>query len=98
MKAASKHLDATHFDYELASDGDANKGVVSFYDTRYDSSVLQLATNAWERDGYSCFPEPPYQGRMYNVPYNYSMRFWSHRVRPFKLIRINPIHTATFRW
>ena len=32
VKAASKHLGATHFDYELASDGDANKGVVSFYD------------------------------------------------------------------
>lgn len=30
VKAASKHLDATHFDYEFASDGDTNKGVVSF--------------------------------------------------------------------
>ena len=75
VKAASKHLDATHFDYEFASDGDANKGVVSFYDTRYDSSVLQLATNAWQRDGYSCFPKPPYQGRTYNVPYNYTECF-----------------------
>ena len=56
VNAATKHLAATHFDYEFASDGDANKGVVSFYDTRYDSSVLQLATNAWQRDGYSCFP------------------------------------------
>ena len=46
VNAATKHLDATHFDYEFARDGDANKGVVSFYDVRYDSSVLQLATNA----------------------------------------------------
>ena len=75
VNAATKHLDATHFDYEFASDGDANKGVVSFYDTRYDSSVLQLATNAWEREDYSCFPEPPYQGRIYNVPYNYTECF-----------------------
>ena len=75
VNAATKHLDATHFDYEFASDGDANKGVVSFYDTRYDASVLQLATNAWESEGYSCFPEPPYQGRTYNVPYNYTECF-----------------------
>ena len=75
VNAATKHLDATHFDYEFARDGDANKGVVSFYDVRYDSSVLQLATNAWEREGYSCFPEPPYQGRSYNVPYNYTECF-----------------------
>lgn len=75
VNAATKHLDATHFDYEFASDGDANKGELSFYDARYDSSVLQLATNAWERDGYSCFPEPPYQGRTYNVPYNYTECF-----------------------
>ena len=75
VRAATKHLDATHFDYEFASDGDADKGVVSFYDTHYDSSVLQLATNAWQRDGYSCFPEPPYQGRFYSVPYNYTECF-----------------------
>ena len=37
--------------------------------------MLQLATNAWEREGYSCFPEPPYQGRTYNVPYNYTECF-----------------------
>jgi len=50
VNAATKHLDATHFDYEFARDGDANKGVVSFYDVQYDSSVLQLTTNAWERE------------------------------------------------
>ena len=78
VNAATKHLNETHFDYEFASDGDANKGVVSFYDARYDSSVLQLA-NMGAR-GYSCFPEPPYQGRIYNVPHNYTecfMKFWS---------------------
>ena len=75
VNAATKHLDATHFDYEFASDGDANNGVLSFYDARYESSVLQLATNAWKREGYSCFPEPPYQGRTYNVPYNYTECF-----------------------
>ena len=37
--------------------------------------MLQLATNAWQREGYSCFPEPPYQGRTYNVPYNYTECF-----------------------
>ena len=26
-------------------------------------------------EGYSCFPEPPYQGRTYNVPYNYTECF-----------------------
>ena len=61
VNAETKLLDATHFVYEFASDGDANKGVLKFYDARYDSSLLQLATNVWEREGYSCFQKPPYQ-------------------------------------
>ena len=96
VNAATKHLDATHFDYEFASDGDANKVVVSFCDTRHDSSVLQLATKAWEREGYSCFPEPP-PTMCPTTTRSVSMKFRSLRVRPFEPIRINPIHTTTFR-
>ena len=62
VKAATKHANVIHYDYNFGSDGDSNKGVVSFYDVAYASSVLQKtnqATEDWKRDGYSCYPEPP---------------------------------------
>ena len=51
----------------------ASGGVISFYDDAYDSSVLQLVTptDDWMRDGYACYPEPPYDNT-FNVRYNYS--------------------------
>ena len=32
IKSATKHANDVHYDYNFASDGDSNKGVVSFYD------------------------------------------------------------------
>ena len=64
----------TTYDDNFGSDGDSNKGVVSFYDVAYASSVLQKtnqATDDWKRDGYSCYPEPPYDNT-YNLNYNVS--------------------------
>ena len=39
--AATKHADVIHYDYNFATDGDSNKGAVSFYDVAYATSVLQ---------------------------------------------------------
>ncbi|ACO68251.1 hypothetical protein MICPUN_64982 [Micromonas commoda] len=77
VKAATKHANNVHYDYDFASDGDSNKGVISFYDERYASSVLQKTNQAsedWKRDGYSCYPEPPYDNT-YNLNYNYTECF-----------------------
>jgi len=74
VKAATKHANVIHYDYNFGSDGDSNKGAVSFYDIAYDSSVLQKTnqvTNDWKRDGYSCYPEPPYDNT-FNLIYNVS--------------------------
>ncbi|ACO68233.1 hypothetical protein MICPUN_65031 [Micromonas commoda] len=74
VKSVTKHANYVHYDYNFASDGDSNKGVISFYDDRYASSVLQKtnqAANDWKRDGYSCYPEPPYDNT-FNVRYNSS--------------------------
>jgi hypothetical protein len=63
-----KHFE-DHFDYTFVSGG-----VISFYDDAYDSSVLQktnAATDDWKRDGYACYPEPPYDNT-YNLRYNFS--------------------------
>jgi hypothetical protein len=68
VTAVRKHHD-DHFDYAFFSDG-----VISFYDDAYDSSILQktnAATDDWKRDGYACYPEPPYDNS-FNVRYNYS--------------------------
>ena len=48
---------STYFDFKFASGG-----VVSFYDLRFETSVLQKSNAAtdWQRDGFSCHPEPPY--------------------------------------
>jgi hypothetical protein len=63
---ARKQTD-THFDYTFVSGG-----VISFYDDAYDSSVLQTSgTSDWTRDGYACYPEPPYDST-FDVRYNYS--------------------------
>ena len=77
VKAATKHANAVHYDYNFATDGDSNKGAVSFYDVAYASSVLQKtnqATDDWKRDGYSCYPESPYDNT-FNVRYNHSECF-----------------------
>ena len=61
-----------HFDYAFFSGG-----VISFYDEAYDSSILQktnAATDDWKRDGYSCYPEPPYDNT-YDLNYNFSECF-----------------------
>jgi len=74
VKAATKHANAVHYDYNFATDGDSNKGVVSVYDIAYATSVLQKTTQAtedWKRDGYSCYPEPPYDND-YKLGYNVS--------------------------
>ncbi|ACO68194.1 predicted protein [Micromonas commoda] len=74
VKSVTKHANYVHYDYDFASDGDSNKGVISLYDDRYASSVLQKtnqAANDWKRDGYSCYPEPPYDNT-YNLNYNVS--------------------------
>mmetsp|Transcript_12214 Transcript_12214/g.49033 ORF Transcript_12214/g.49033 Transcript_12214/m.49033 type:complete len:440 (-) Transcript_12214:352-1671(-) len=74
VNAATKHANVVHYDYNFASDGDSNKGVVSVYDVAYASSVLQKTNQAsddWKRDGYSCYPEPPYDNT-FNVHYNHS--------------------------
>ena len=66
--AVRKHHEE-HFDFTFASGG-----VISFYDDAYASSVLQKTTQAtddWKRDGYSCYPEPPYDNT-FNVRYNHS--------------------------
>ena len=71
VKAATKHANVIHYDYNFATDGDSK---VSFYDVAYASSVLQKtnqATEDWKRDGYSCYPEPPYDNT-YNLNYNVS--------------------------
>ena len=67
VSTVQKHVE-DHFDYTFASGG-----VISFYDDAYDSSVLQLVTptDDWTRDGYACYPEPPYDNT-FNVRYNYS--------------------------
>ena len=76
IKSVTKHANYVHYDYDFASDGDSNKGVISFYDDRYASSVLQNTNQAtdWKRDGYSCYPEPPYDNT-YNENYNYTECF-----------------------
>ena len=66
VAAVRKHHE-DHFDFTFASGG-----VISFYDDAYASSVLQKTTQAtddWKRDGYSCYPEPPYDNT-FNVRYN----------------------------
>ena len=68
VAAVRKHHE-DHFDFTFASGG-----VISFYDDVYASSVLQKTTQAtddWKRDGYSCYPEPPYDNT-YNLKYNVS--------------------------
>jgi len=54
--SVSKHLNDTHYDFEFADLGDGNTGIVSLYDIRYSSSVLQTLTGDqdWYKDGYSC--------------------------------------------
>jgi hypothetical protein len=72
--SVQKNDGSTQFDFNFGSDGDSNKGAVSFYDIAYDSSVLQKTnqvTNDWKRDGYSCYPEPPYDNT-FNLNYNVS--------------------------
>ncbi len=79
VKAATKHANAVHYEYNFATDGDSNKGVISFYDIAYATSVLQKtnqATEDWKRDGYSCYPEPPYDNT-FNVRFNASECFES---------------------
>ena len=71
VKAATKHANAIHYDYNFASDGHSK---ISFYDEAYADSVVQntnQATDDWKRDGYSCYPEPPYDNT-YNLNYNFS--------------------------
>ena len=71
VTAVRKHHD-DHFDYTFFSGG-----VISFYDEAYDSSILQktnAATDDWKRDGYACYPEPPYDNT-YNLNYNFSECF-----------------------
>ena len=41
VKSAAKHANFVHYDYNFASDGDSTKGVISFYDDMYVSSLLQ---------------------------------------------------------
>jgi len=68
VTAVRKHHE-DHFNYTFVSGG-----VISFYDDAYDSSVLQktsAATDEWKRDGYACYPEPPYDNT-YNLLYNFS--------------------------
>ena len=68
VTAVRKHHE-DHFDYAFFSGG-----VISFYDEAYDSSILQktnAATDDWKRDGYSCYPEPPYDNT-YDLNYNFS--------------------------
>ena len=68
VAAVRKHHE-DHFDFTFASGG-----VISFYDDAYASSVLQKTTQAtddWKREGYSCYPEPPYDNT-YNLNYNAS--------------------------
>jgi hypothetical protein len=59
---------STYFDFKFASGG-----VVSFYDLRFETSVLQKSNAAtdWQRDGFSCHPEPPYDN-YFDVVWNYS--------------------------
>ena len=55
VKVATKHANVIHYDYNFATDGDLNKGAVSFYDVAYATSVLQKtnqATEDWKRDGF----------------------------------------------
>jgi len=61
---------STQFDYQFATHGDSSL-VMSTHDDRVASSVLQEASDAWSRVGFSSFPEPPYDN-VYNVRYNYS--------------------------
>ncbi len=61
---------SSQFDYRFATQGDSS-GVVSIHDDRVASSVLQETSDAWSRDAFSCFPEPPYDNT-FDVPYNYS--------------------------
>jgi len=68
VTAVQKHH-AEHFDYTFVSGG-----TISFYDVAYESSVLQKTsqgTSDWEREGYSCYPEPPY-ANVLDVSYNSS--------------------------
>jgi hypothetical protein len=58
------------FDYRFAMQGDSS-GVASFHEDRVASSVLQGTSDNWSRDGFSCYPEPPYQNT-YNAPFNYT--------------------------
>lgn len=61
---------STQFDYRFATQGDSSL-VMSIHDDRVASSVLQVTSDGWSRDGFSCFPEPPYDNT-FDVPYNYS--------------------------
>ena len=56
VKSVSKHLNDTHYDFEFADLGDGNTGIMSLYDIRYSSSVLQTLSvdEDWYKDGYSC--------------------------------------------
>jgi len=48
VNAATKHANVIHYDYKFGSDGDSNKGVVSFFDAAYASSVLQKTNQSTE--------------------------------------------------
>ena len=61
---------STQFDYRFATQGDSSL-VTSIHDERVASSILQETSDAWSRDGFSCFPEVPYDN-VYNVRHNYS--------------------------
>ncbi len=66
---AVQKLHEDHFDYTFVSGG-----IISYYDDAYATSVLQktnAGTSDWEREGYSCYPEPPYDNVL-EVSYNSS--------------------------
>ena len=92
VKAATKHANVIHYDYNFATDGDSK---VSFYDVAYASSVLQKtnqATEDWKRDGYSCYPESPYDNT-FKVRYNHSECF-----DVIKVPSVDSVLEATCHW
>ena len=60
-------------DYSTHISSIASGGAVSFYDSRLETSALQKANAAtgWQRDGFSCHPEPPFDN-YFDVVWNFS--------------------------
>ena len=85
---------STQFDYRFATQGDSSL-VMSIHDDRVASSVLQVTSDGWSRDGFSCFPELPYDN-YFDVGLNYSECLQSLQPPSTEVVIQNQIGSADY--